>query len=121
MEIMERGDCKQEYVDRERRLGLGCVATWLTGGLVASERNGDMLRDTQADPNLDFRWVDNDSSCNYRPISLDAFGNVLASIPHPKDNDGVTWTPPTNNIMSYSLRLCRVKNNSFSLLQKGVI
>ncbi|PIY08756.1 MAG: hypothetical protein COZ18_10650 [Flexibacter sp. CG_4_10_14_3_um_filter_32_15] len=114
------GNCKQEYVDRERRLGLGCVVTWLTGGLVASERNGDMLRDTQADPNLDFRWIDNDSSCNYRLSFIDGIGNTQ-SIEHPTDNDGVTWTPPTNNIMSYSHRLCRVKNNSFSRMQKGLI
>ena len=79
-----------------------------------------MLRDTQADPNLDFRWVDNDSSCNYRPSFVDGIGNTQ-SIEHPTDNDGVTWQPPTNNFMSYSLRLCRVKNNSFSLLQKGII
>ena len=64
---------------------------------------GDEICDTPADPNLSYgtdtdgnpdcsgNWVDN--NCNYTGSFIDALGN--------------SYTPLTNNIMSYSRRVCR--------------
>ena len=107
------GNCKQEYVDRERRLGALC---WVGGiGNYAAQRNGDLLRDTQADPYLATGyWVDS-TSCNYTPTVTNSLGTF--NISYPTDNDGVTWQPPVNNIMSYSELHCTLRDNAISRFQ----
>ena len=106
------GNCKQEYVDRERRLGGLC---WAGGvGNYAAQRNGDLLRDTQADPNLGVFWVDS-ATCNYAPTITNTAGTF--PIDNPTDNDGVTWQPPVNNVMSYSLLHCMLRDNAISRFQ----
>ena len=115
----ECGNCKQEYVDRDRRLGELC---WAGGiGNLAAEVNGDLLIDTEADPKLlsnNTRWVDTD--CNYRPSFTDTDGN-FRQISHTMDNDGDIWTPPTRNIMSYSRRSCRRASNSITRGQEAIM
>ncbi len=111
------GRCRQEYVDRNRQLGGFC---WASGiGAYASEVNADLLRDTEADPCLAYDPVNHfvDENCNYTPTITNSDGDIV-TIPYTTDNDGVTWTPPTKNIMSYSSLSCI---NKFTTLQWGVM
>ncbi len=87
-----KGKQKQESVSRTRKKGnkLNC------------ELNGDKLCDTPAEPSLS-KYIDQD--CNY-------IGDL-------KDNWGDTYTPVTNNIMSYQrYKSCR---QIFTTQQKAVM
>lgn len=92
------GDCHQESVSRTKRQALGCTGTY---NKLKCDVNGDFLCDTAADPELS-NLVN--YSCTY-----DSSGGGT-------DNWGMTWTPNTSNIMSYTNYFCR---NYFSPLQVG--
>jgi|GEM_PF-6378357 len=99
------GNCYQESVSRTRTQGFGCF-TYL--GVRKCEVNGDMLCDTDADPELFWRSATdnnvNNVSCAYIGGGTDNWGDV--------------WTPPTTNYMSYSFWRCRT---SLTQMQRGVM
>jgi hypothetical protein len=109
----DAGDCYQESVSRSREQGVFCVSTM---GKTKCDINGDALCGTEAAPNdgggpagvnvgNELMDLDNRIDCNY--------------VGGGTDNWDDTWTPPTNNYMSYlEYRACR---NSFEDDQTGVM
>lgn len=96
--------CYQESVSRVKRNYWynGCVGT---DNKLKCEINGDFLCDTQADPNQ----IGRVQACAY---ILPASGDFR------EDNWGDLWTPPTNNVMSYTTGDCR---NEFSRHQTAIM
>lgn len=92
-------DCFQESVSRTRTQGVGCIGTI---GLKKSEVNGDILSDTNADPELSETSVT--AGCAYTGGGTDKWNEA--------------WTPPTTNLMSYSRWNCR---NTFTRFQRGLM
>lgn len=98
--------CYQESVSRVKKNYWynGCFGT---DNKLKCEINGDFLCDTEADPNQSNKV--NVTGCTYQhPSSGD----------YRVDNWGDMWTPPTNNVMSYTADLCA---NQFSRSQTGIM
>jgi hypothetical protein len=96
--------CYQESVSRTRtnRTADGCFST---NNKRKCEINGDFLCDTEADPRQSRRVT----NCTY---NLPANGNYRV------DNWNELWTPPVNNVMSYTTDDCR---NQFSRGQIAIM
>lgn len=96
------GKCRQECVSRTRKFTIGQFFSCFppkTG--VICEKNGDALRDTPADPNLNGKVS---LTCNYTQNETDRWGGLY--IPHER------------NLMSSSRILCR---DYFSPFQRAVM
>ncbi|WP_221390014.1 M12 family metallo-peptidase [Dyadobacter sp. NIV53] len=92
-------DCYQESVSRTKTQAIGCFGTI---GKKKCVINGDMISDTEADPELNRNIVT--VGCAYSGTG--------------SDNWGTAWTPPTRNYMSYTRWECR---NTFSKMQRGIM
>lgn len=102
-------DCFQEYVSRTM-YNNGCFST---NGKKKCEVNGDLLCDTDADPNIDRRAIL--PGCAYNRTGL---GNDYLF-----DNSSQPWLTSgydnaLRNVMSYSLRTCRTE---LKRSQRGVM
>ncbi|TAE68454.1 MAG: hypothetical protein EAZ85_14135 [Bacteroidetes bacterium] len=110
------GNCKQEYVDRGRRLTASqwCFAM---NGVLACEVNGDALCDTDADPQADVSVL----VTNNNPLTY----NFIATGWYRNDNDGVEWysggrNNALRNIMSYS-HVSRALQTTITPMQRGIL